>query len=66
MPTNSTKNTRAEAMLAALKQNFIADLPRKFNDYENLVLKLKSGTDYNEHFEDLFRQIHSRVGEQTI
>ncbi|WP_455204121.1 Hpt domain-containing protein [Kaarinaea lacus] len=62
MPTNPTKNTRAEAMLAALKQNFIADLPRKFNDYENLVLKLKSGTDYNEHFEDLFRQIHSLKG----
>ena len=49
-------------MLAALRANFIADLPKKFDDYEQLILHMKSELDFAGQFDELFRLIHSLKG----
>ncbi|WP_455212605.1 Hpt domain-containing protein [Kaarinaea lacus] len=58
----SLKKSRAEQMLAALRANFIKDLPKKFDDYEQLILQMKSEVDFTEQFDELFRMIHSLKG----
>jgi len=49
-------------MLAALRVNFIADLPKKFDDYEQLILGMRTEADFTEQFDELFRLIHSLKG----
>jgi HPt (histidine-containing phosphotransfer) domain-containing protein/CheY-like chemotaxis protein len=58
----SLRKSRAEQMLAALRANFIADLPKKFDDYEQLILRMKSVGDFAGQFDELFRLIHSLKG----
>ena len=53
------KKSHAEQMLAALRQGFIADLPKKFDDIDQLILPMKSDDDFVERFDELFRQVHS-------
>ncbi len=62
MSDRSLKKSRAEQMLAALRASFIADLPKKFDDYEQLILHLNSKSDFAWQFDELFRMIHSLKG----
>ena len=56
------RKSRAEQMLAELRVNYIADLPRKFDAFENLILKFKSDDQFTERFDELFRLVHSLKG----
>ena len=60
--SKSAKTSRAEAMLAALRAHFITDLPKKFDDCEQLILNMGEGGDFGAQFDELFRRIHSLKG----
>ena len=54
--------SRAEAMLASMRANFVANLPEKFDGFEQLILHLASEDGFAEQFDELFRRIHSLKG----
>ncbi len=53
---------KAQAMLDALRSNYLTDLPSHIDDLESLVLKLEAQGFDLEVCRDLYRQIHSLKG----
>lgn len=51
-----------EAMLAQLRQAFLAEMPGRCDEIEDLVLKLETEKDNQAFFQDLYRKVHSLKG----
>ncbi len=51
-----------QLLLLQLKQNYIAELPDRFNQLEELVLQMEREGYATETYNDLFRQVHSLKG----
>lgn len=56
------KLSSVERLIAGLRQNYLAELPEKFDEIENVILKLDKASSFAEAFVDLYRQIHSLKG----
>lgn len=58
MKQNENQNNQIEAMLAKIKQEFIAELPTRFQEMEELILGLSTNNNYAE----IYRNLHSIKG----
>jgi len=61
MTDNTSKNSM-EIMLRALRDDYLADLPARFQEMETEILALEEHVLYKENFESLFRNVHSIKG----
>ena len=52
----------AENLLADLRRNYLAQLPNRVDDIEQIVLDMENGGDYAENYETLYRHVHSLKG----
>ena len=53
-----TSNNPVQALLDKLKDEFIAELPNRIEEIENLIL----GLDSNDNYEEIYRNVHSLKG----
>jgi len=56
------KVSSVERLIAGLRQNYLAELPEKFDELESLILKLDKASSFTEAFVELYRQLHSLKG----
>lgn len=54
--------SKAQLILQQLKVNYLAELPEKLNDLEQLALQLIQDSNYSENFDELYRKTHSLKG----
>ncbi len=51
-----------ESLLGVLRDDYLADLPVRFQDMENEILGLEDINQYEEYYQTLFRNVHSIKG----
>lgn len=55
-------NIDVERMLAELRLSFVADLPSRLQEIEELILNLKNSGSFIEDYQDIYRHVHSVKG----
>ena len=58
----STVGVDVERMLAELRIGFVADLPSRLQEIEDLILALKGSASFIEDYQDIYRHVHSIKG----
>ncbi len=59
---SSAAMLRAQQMLQQMRVNYIAELPERIDELEQLTLALKQGDSFEAQFEELYRKTHSLKG----
>ena len=58
----SSKTIQIEKLLIDLRNNYLADLPARFEEIDNLILGFDKSSDRTEDYENLYRNVHSIKG----
>jgi HPt (histidine-containing phosphotransfer) domain-containing protein len=61
MDSNTPQNS-LEFILKALRDDYLADLPTRFQEMENQVLALEEKSQFEEQYQALYRNVHSIKG----
>jgi len=56
------KTIQIEKLLTDLRNNYLAELPARFDDLDNLILDFGKSSDRVENYENLYRNVHSIKG----
>jgi len=65
LPENNAATLRMQQMLQLLRANYLAELPDRINDInelEHCALALRQAADFTQQFEELYRKLHSLKG----
>lgn len=61
-PDNSAALIRAQQMMLQLRQSYLAELPERINELEQLALDLKLAGNFVQQYDELYRKTHSLKG----
>jgi len=59
---SNTVSVDVEKMLAELRVSYIAELPTRLNEIEDIILNLLNSASFTEDFQALYRNLHSMKG----
>lgn len=65
MPTNDGLS-KAQQVMQRLKADFLAEMPDKLNNLEDIALQLPHGDSFSQVFDELYRKTHSLKGSGGI
>ena len=59
---SASKTRQAQELLEQLRGTYLNELPSRFDDIEAVILRLQTDENFQDNFEELYRNVHSMKG----